>query len=324
MLRVPHLVRALLILLFLALVSPLRADTPNGKPTDAKKAVSKFIRLQRNDQKQPTSLETAIVRYVPASGEGGLTVDLIAAVHVGDKGYYEKLNKQMEQYDVLLYELVAAPGTRIPKGGKRDSDNPLALMQQVTKTMLGLELQTEQVDYTKKNFLHADMSPEQMAAAIKDRGDDGLTLFLGVAADLLRQQNLQQRKQQKEPSKEADVDPLALLLDAEAGLKMKRTMAEQLGDLESGAGNLGQTLNTILVTDRNKAALKVFQTEMAKGKKKIGIFYGAAHMPDFEKRLREDFGLVPVSTTWMPAWDLRLRERGLEELLFRLIREGIK
>jgi hypothetical protein len=321
MLRAPHLVRALLILLFLALVSPVRADTPNGKPTDAKKAVSKFIRLQRNEQKQPTSLETAIVRYVPASGEGGLTVDLIAAVHVGDKGYYEKLNKQMEQYDVLLYELVAAPGTRIPKGGKRDSDNPLALMQQVTKTMLGLELQTEQVDYTKKNFLHADMSPEQMVAAIKDRGDDGLTLFLGVAADLLRQQNLQQRKQQKEPSKEADVDPLSLLLDPEAGLKMKRTMAEQLGDLESATGGLGQTLNTILVTDRNKAALKVFQTEMAKGKKKIGIFYGAAHMPDFEKRLREDFGLKRDSDQWLKAWDLEKPGKSpIEGLLNELLK----
>jgi hypothetical protein len=321
MLRVPYLVRAVTALLFLLLVSPLRADTPNGKPADAKKAVSKFIRLQRNDQKQPTALETAIVRYVPASGEGGLTVDLIAAVHVGDKAYYEKLNKQMERYDVLLYELVAPQGTRIPKGGKRDSDNPLALIQQMTKTMLGLELQTEQVDYTKKNFVHADMSPEQMAAAIKDRGDDGLTLFLGVAADLLRQQNLQQRKQQKEPAKEADVDPLALLLDPEAGTKLKRTMAEQLGDLESGAGNLGQTLNTILVSDRNKAALKVFQTELAKGKKKIGIFYGAAHMPDFEKRLREDFGLKRDSDQWLKAWDLEKPGKApIEGLLNELLK----
>lgn len=320
MLRVPHLVRALLLVLFVALVSPLRAD---DKPADVKKAVSKFIRLQRNADKQATALETAVVRYVPASGEGGLTVDLIAAVHVGDRDYYQKLNKQMEQYDVLLYELVAAPGTRIPKGGKRDSNNPLALMHQVTKTMLGLDLQTEQVDYTKKNFVHADMSPEQMAATIKDRGDDGMTLFLSVAADMLRQQNLQQRQQPKQPAKdkEADVDPLALLLDPEAGMKLKRTMAEQLGDLESATGGLGQTLNNIIVTDRNKAAMKVFQAELAKGKKKIGIFYGAAHMPDLEKRLREDFSMRRDGDQWLKAWDLEKPGKSpLEGLLNELLK----
>jgi len=162
-----------------------------------------------------------------------------------------------------------------------------------------------------------------MAEAIKERGDDGMTLFLGVAADLLRQQNLQQRKQPKEPAKEkdADVDPLALLLDPDVGVKLKRSMAEQLGDLESATGGLGQTLNTILVTDRNKAAMKVFQAELAKGKKKIGIFYGAAHMPDFEKRLREDFSLKRDSDQWLKAWDLEKPGKSpIEGLLNELLK----
>ena len=30
--------------------------------------------------------------------------------------------------------------------------------------------------------------------------------------------------------------------------------------------------------------------------KLIGIFYGAGHMPDFEKRLREEFGLRGTKT----------------------------
>ena len=28
-------------------------------------------------------------------------------MHIGDKAYYDNLNKEFEQYDVLLYELVA-------------------------------------------------------------------------------------------------------------------------------------------------------------------------------------------------------------------------
>lgn len=304
--------RRALVAVMLFCAAPLLAQTPAEK----KAPPSKFIRIVRDADKQATALETASVRYVSASGEGKLTVDLVSVVHVGDRDYYQKLNKQFEQYDVLLYELVAPPGTRIPKGGKRNSDNPVALLQQMMKVMLGLEHQVEQIDYTKKNFVHADMSPDQMAEAIKNRGDNAFTLTLSIAADLMRQQNVLERKRQDNAHPDADIDPLALLIDPEGGLKLKRAMAQQLADMGSDAGGLGKTLSTILVADRNEAALKVFQKELANGKKKIGIFYGAAHMPDFEKRLRDDFGLKRESETWLKAWDLqKQRSNGLEDLL---------
>ena len=56
--------------------------------------------------------------------------------------------------------------------------------------------------------------------------------------------------------------------------------------------------------DRNAAALKVLQKQLAAGKKRIGIFYGAAHLPDLEKHLVEDFGLARGSQQWLTAWDL--------------------
>lgn len=313
-----HLVAGVVLLAFCA---PLPAEPPAvPKKAEAKKAAGKFIRLQRDAKDQPLALETATVRYVPASGEGGLVVDLVSAVHIGDKSYYHKLNKQMAEYDVLLYELVAPPGTKIPRGGKRNSDNPLALLQQITKTVLDLESQTEQVDYTKKNFVHADLSPEQMAAAIRKRGDDGLTLFLGITADMLRQQNLRDMKKEKKPAKEEeDLDIFALVLDPDGPLKLKKLLAEQLAEMASPDGGLGDTLSTILIADRNKAALQVFQKELAKGKKNIGIFYGAAHMPDFDKRLREDFGLKRQGEEWLTAWDLQRKSRGLEDILKRFV-----
>ena len=51
--------------------------------------------------------------------------------------------------------------------------------------------------------------------------------------------------------------------------------------------------------------MRVFQKQLAGGKKRIAIFYGAAHMPDFEQRLTKDFGLKRKSTGWHTAWDLR-------------------
>lgn len=291
----------------------LAADQPADKKAEAKKKPepTKFLRVRRDKGDTPIALETATVRYVPAKGEGGVAVDLIAAVHVGDKGYYEALNKQMEKYDVLLYELVAPEGTRIPKGGKREKGNPVALIQDLLKNVLDLESQTEQIDYTKKNFVHADLSPEKMAEAIKERGDDGLTIALSVAADVLRKQNLEEMKKAKEPAKgkkdkDEEPDLLAMLLDPAAAVKLKRAMAEQF-EAAGEDGGLGPTVSTILVADRNKAALKVLQKEIAKGHKKIGIFYGAAHMPDFEKRLREDFDLKKDKEEWVTAWDLKKR-----------------
>lgn len=287
---------------------------------DQKANDTKFIRLTRDlKNSEPVALETAIVRYRAASGEGAVTVDLIGAVHMGDRDYYRKLNRQFEDYDVLLYELVAPKGTRIPQGGRK-SDNPLAMIQKMASLYLGLDSQTECIDYTRENFVHADMSPEEMAEVMRKRGDDGLTIGLGVAADMLRQMNVQALKEKEKPGRQTEEgDLFALLGDPKGPAKMKRILAEQLANMEDPNGGIGQTLSRILVSDRNQAAMRVLQNEMAKGRKKIGIFYGAAHMPDFDTRLKADFGMRPVTTQWLTAWDLRREGQSLEGLLFKLL-----
>jgi len=127
--------RSVICLFCLTFVTPALAEQPAAtKKPDAKKpAPAKFLRITQDAKDQPLALETATVRFIPASGEGDLMVDLVGVVHVGDRAYYEKLNKQLAQYDVVLYELVAPQGTRIPKGGKRDNQNPLAMIQEAVK-----------------------------------------------------------------------------------------------------------------------------------------------------------------------------------------------
>ena len=299
--------------LFVALLRPVWAGEPQPKNAARKAAPTQFIRIAA-DKGEPTALETAVVRYRAA---GDLTVDLVSVVHIGEAAYYRKLNKLFADYDVVLYELVAPQGTVIPKGG-RNSDNPLSLLQKAATLILALDLQTEHVDYTRKNFVHADLSPQEMAEAIRKRGDSGLTIALSVLADLLRQQNLAEL--QKKDGKEADEpDLLALFTDPTGPAKFKRLLAQHLAAMDKPDAALGRTLSTILVDDRNQAAMKVLHKQIEGGKKKIAIFYGAAHMPDFEKRLRAELDLAPAGTQWVQAWDLRLREVGLEDLLFRLL-----
>jgi hypothetical protein len=285
------------------------AGAESGKqPQEA--AAGGFLRIERNGFSRPVALQTAIVRYVPASGEGDLVVDLVACVHMAEASYYEELNRRLEQYDVVLYELVAPRGARVPKGGARDGCNPLVMLQQMTESMLELEPQVEHLDYTKANFVHADMSPADIAEKMRERGDDGLSLVLSVSADLIRQHNLREREREKNPHRlpPDPFDPLLLLFDPDPAATMKQKLAAQF--TEPGAIDLGGTLNTMLIKDRNEVAMRVFQTELAKGKKRIAILYGAGHMADFEKRLTGDFGLRRDRVEWLTAWNLLSAKRG--------------
>ena len=49
--------------------------------------------------------------------------------------------------------------------------------------------------------------------------------------------------------------------------------------------------------------------QIAAGKKRIGIFYGAGHMPDMEKRLVADLGAERDAERWLVAWDLRSKNK---------------
>jgi hypothetical protein len=294
------------------------ADSPSSlRAKKEESAQSRYLRILRDKEGAPTSLQTSIVRFVPKSGDGDLIVDLVGAVHIGDASYYNTLNKQFDQYDVVCYELVAPKGTRIPKGGRKESsDNPLAMIMDVAQRFLDLKSQTDAVDYTKENFVHADMSPDEMWDAIKKRGDDGLTLMLSITADLLRQQNLQAQRAEQEPKelpKHLEEVDWSLLFDPKGPVKLKRMFAENF-DEHNVATGLGTTMNTILIKDRNIAALKVFNQEVVKGRKRIAIFYGAAHMPDFEERLEKEYGLKRQGSHWLTAWDMKIDDDRIQEL----------
>jgi hypothetical protein len=108
-----------------------------------------FLRVVRDGKGEPTSLQTAVASY--RSAKGNLQVDLIGAIHVADKAYYEQLNELFRDYDVVLYELIAPEGTRIPRGGQ-SSDHPVGRMQRAIKSMLDLSFQLDEIDYTAKRL----------------------------------------------------------------------------------------------------------------------------------------------------------------------------
>ena len=66
---------------------------------------------------------------------------------------------------------------------------------------------------------------------------------------------------------------------------------------------------SVILTDRNKVALQVLRKQLQGGKKNLAIFYGAAHLPDMEKRMIENMGFERKGMRWVAAWDLPERKK---------------
>jgi len=258
-----------------------------------------YLRLERDAKGRPLALETAIVRFTKDGKDDGPVVDLIGAVHIGDKQYFDDLNKEFEKYDVVLYELVAPEGTRIAKGGGGRSSHPIAALQNGMKSMLELEHQLEHVDYQKDNLVHADMSPDDFSRSMKDKGESFLTMYFRLMGAGLAMQGA------TDPASSSDAAILMALFDKNRALSLKRLMAEQFEKMEIAMSALDGPEGSTLLAERNKVALKGLKKQLDSGKQKIAIFYGAGHLPDMAHRLEADFQFEPASTRWLRAWDLR-------------------
>lgn len=267
-----------------------------------------FLRLSRDGKGRPRSLDTSIVHYretaasARAAGRRSrVEVDLVGAVHLGGKGYYDTLDRLFEDYDAVLYELVAPDNARIPQPGRKASGAIGNAQQGMTK-MLGLEFQLEQIDYSAGNFVHADMSPKEFDDAMRKRGESWWTMFTR-----LMREGAERAERGKPTGPEVGIGDLwGLFFGKDREIRLRRIMAEQFTDMDVLTAAFGGEEGSTLITDRNGAALEVLGEQIAEGKRRIAIFYGAAHMEDFDQRLKEDFGMEPGEVEWIEAWDLRM------------------
>jgi hypothetical protein len=274
---------------FILLLSPVIVSAYPLEVTDPE-----FIRL--TEQPNHKALQVSVVRYQPRTG-GDYHVDLVAAVHVADRQYYQDLNVLFKQYDAVLYELVAPEGTYIPKGGV-ENKGVLSNIQSTMKDILGLSFQMEEIDYTPKHFVHADFTPAEFSKSMDEKGES----IFSIVFNLWRAGVTQQLTGQSGTS---DFELLMALFAEDRQNALKSLMARELANAEGMMSVLEGPEGSTLVAERNKKALRVLKREMANNHKSFAIFYGAAHLPDFHQRLMSDFDLVPVSVRWLDAWKLK-------------------
>ncbi|MFN9718845.1 MAG: hypothetical protein ACK58L_09145 [Planctomycetota bacterium] len=286
--------------------------------TEAEKEPSpEYVRIRKNEKKLAVAMETAIVHFGESEQFPGATVDLIGAIHLGEPEYYDQLNELFKEYDVLLYEAVM-PEEAVQKGlrpgareGARRGSLPdeeewndarigfaaISILQLGMKDALGMEFQLAGIDYTPDNFVHADMTAEEFESSMSRRGESFSKMFLNEMGKSMATQ------QQQNPVA-MNLDLMLSALSSDRAYRIRRIAAAQLAKADEGQTFAGPDGTSTIITERNKTCLDVMRREL-KNHKKVGIFYGAGHFNDMEKRMVGEHGFRRTGEDWIVAWHLR-------------------
>jgi len=287
-----------LVLLQAALPGQAGEDKQPDKPRS-------FMRLVEN--KAGGHLDVLVATYK----RGDATLELCGCVHVADRPFYVGMQKRFEGFDALLYELIADPSVRPYPNMPRGGDHWITMVQDGMGSGLKLKEQFECMDYRQDNFVHADMTGRQWRRALKKAGSSEIGDMLKIGSpDVDREAE----------SKKKPVD-IVKAFRSGGGVSHLRIM---FGRVMCNPESNKQP--SVIISGRNERCLEVLQEQLADGKKKLGIFYGAAHMPHMEQRLLDDLGWQKVSEEWVQAWDCRhssfpKAEKGLKTKRYRARRD---
>jgi hypothetical protein len=263
-----------------------------GEPTD-------FIRFVEGEEGD--SLQTAVVSY---ESPQKAKVDLVGAIHIADKAYFDGLNVRFKGYEAVLYELV---GPSIEERNKPDAQKePLqqklqwvGQLQTMMRDTLKLHGQLEGIDYTARNFVHADMDMSQFTQTQDQKQESFLTLYLKAVQA--------QKSINAERGVNSDAAGMVMLLKIltmkDSSIELKRLLAREFDSVEDIMAGVESGDGTVLVGERNRVALEVMDQQLAAGKKRMAIFYGAAHLADMEERLLKK-GFKRGKVEWLKAWNL--------------------
>ena len=280
-----RLLTTLLTIAVLTWASPARATSE-----------SDFVRIDTDELGHPRALQLSVTTYVRT----GVSVDLISAIHIGDRSYYANLNETFKGYDALLYEMVAPEGIDIAKAV--DGRKGLISTAQVSlANLLNLSFQLEEIEYGQSNFVHADLTPAELRQSMADRDESLYVYFWRIVFAAVEQYA-------QDPLGIRNWERLSSAVNSREPVPFKTILAYELTNLDSLRDILGEDSSSAVVGARNERAIEVLREQIDTGARRIGIFFGVAHMPDLEIRLLNEIDLVYEKTAWLDSWQLNNAE----------------
>ena len=295
--------------------SPAPANHAASLPTP-----EPYVRVV-NTESNRIELQIA-ARAFSSTHHGRPVVWLTAVSHIGDTNYYEALQKHLNACSLVLYEGVGAaeseataqpdPNPEVTPSADNhpEQNDDRGSLQSAMAASLGLVFQLNAIDYHRRNFRNSDLSISQLRAlmsspepASKDTGagqsfEDLLQVMQGNSwLDSLLQLAL--RMLGTSP-KFQGLGRLALI----------DLLAEIQGDpsrLQGLPPDMKQLLE-VLLQRRNEKVIADLKSKLPRiaHNNSVAIFFGAGHMPDLEKKLREQLGYRPHHEIWFTAFRVDL------------------
>ena len=184
-------------------------------------------------------------------------------------------------------DLVLGPRERFVPSVDAKADDRRDLYREFADA-LGVDLQVRSIDYDRDGWIPADLPMEELLDRLWKRGERSVTIEM-LSNDGGLQQGLVRFL-------------LSFVSKSTAFKKMVVQALGQAGDGRRGEG-LGDTDRRLIIDERNDAVVEELRHQLAlpEAPASVAIFYGAAHMPDFESTLRDEFGLVADEGRWFPA-----------------------
>ncbi len=247
--------------------------------------------LERDTQKV---LETIVLSYE----KEGVQLDLVGAVHLADASYYDALNDRFDQYEAVLFEMIG--DGKPPKPSKKKKQvlvgesktemDVVSQMYSLYENMLGLELQRDGIDYDKPQFIHADLSHQEFTNLQKQKGETVMKFAL-ENTNMEFFENIDQATM------------LGAMLTGDS-TALKHQFIDFLGNSDDSLSEKEDS--SVIIRARNEKCLSVLEKKLKQqqGLKKVAVFYGAAHFPDFHQQLTEK-GWEKIGEEWLTAWKVK-------------------
>lgn len=283
-----------------------------------------YVRIDNTDSNR-VQLQIAVRKFVPPRRRGPV-LWLAGVSHLGESNYYAALQKHLDAQTLVLFEGVGGQSDEGPtqttgevtspdlaaQTEPSDDRNRASSLQFSLAAALGLEFQLEAIDYRRPNFRHCDLSVGQIRDLIAEQprvaGEpgagqsfEGLLKMMegGSWLDSLLQIGL----------RFISANPK---LQGLAKLALIDTIAEIQGDPSKLQGLPPETkqLLDVLLQKRNQNIVASLRNELKELKREdaVAVFYGTAHMPDLERRIREEFRYVPAGELWLTAFSVNLAQ----------------
>lgn len=267
----------------------------------------------------------------------GPSVTLLGVSHLGNKTYYKEIQKKLDRADLVLFEGVGF-GDKVPKKNEGRS-NAVSEMQLSLARSMGLVFQLEAIRYDRAHFRNSDLSSEALMTRLK-----GGPLKAGRSGKNGSEGKSEKGDQRSKELMEALSGNSFVLnflgkalsffgKDPKFRALMKLAIVETLGAIEGDVTRLAESSGPdmekfmkVLLEDRNTIVFRDLR-KVLNGKnppKEIVVFYGAAHMPDLEKRLVEKLGFQSKRDDWLVAFGVNPQEAGLSAFQVGLVREMIR